>query len=89
MAQIGTFTPAERWLQHRHHQDALANIKGALRPRRTLADEKAPDLRVLRATMSKSVRVEADVEREPPCITREARRSVLPGTDLRQPRRGR
>ena len=89
MAQIGTFTRAEDGSYTGTIKTLSLNIKARFLPAEFSENEKAPNLRVLAG----NVEIGAAWHRTSKDNTRlslgQARRPVLPGADLRQPRRGR
>ena len=89
MAQIGTFTRTEDGSYNGTIKTLSLNIKARFLPAEPSENEKAPNLRV----MARDVEIGAAWQRTSKDNTVyhsvNARRPVLPGTDLRQPRRGR
>ena len=85
MAQIGTFTRAEDGSYTGTIKTLSLNIKARFLPAEPSQNEKAPALRVLAG----NVEIGTDLEGEHRLSLGQARRPVLPGADLREPRRGR
>ena len=89
MAQIGTFTRGEDGSYTGTIKTLSLNIKVRLVPAERVAErEGARPARAGRQYRNRCS-LEADLEGEHRVSLGEARRPVLPGTDLRQPRRGR
>ena len=64
MAQIGTFTRGEDRLLRRHHQDALAQHQGPLRPEPTPRGPKRPRTCARWPAISKSVQLGSCTSKE-------------------------
>ena len=88
MAQIGTFTRDEDGSYTGTIRTLSLNIKVRFVPAEPSQNEKAPEpARAGGQQCRDRCGLEADVEGEHRVSLGEARRPVLPGTDLRQPRR--
>src|ERR1700720_3409954 len=81
--------PRRRWILQRHHQDALAQHQSALPAGRTVREREGSKPSRDGRQRRDRCRVAAKLQGQHRLSLGEARRPVLPGTDLRQPRRGR
>ena len=89
MAQIGQLHPRRRRHPHRHHPHPVAQRQSTIRPDRAVFERKGPGPARLRRPGRDRRCLEADLEGQHRLSLGQARRPVLPDTDLRQPGRGR
>ena len=89
MAQIGTFTRGEDGTLSGTIRTLSLNVKARVHSRGSVIEREGPGLACAGGQCRDWCRVAADLQGEHRLSLGEARRPVLPGTDLREPRRGR
>jgi uncharacterized protein (DUF736 family) len=90
MAQIGTFTPAEDGSFTGRIKTLSLNVKARLLPPEPSQErEDSPNLRVMVGNLEIRAAWQRTSKENTIYHSGQAQRSVLPGADLRQPRRGR
>jgi uncharacterized protein (DUF736 family) len=89
MAQIGTFTRAEDGSYTGTIKTLSLNIKARFLPAELSENEKAPNLRVMAGNVEIGAAWQRTSKDNTGVSLGQARRPVLPGADLRQPRGGR